>query len=128
MVATTPDQVIELFTAYFNSGDLEGLSSLYEPRALFIPDPGAEAVSGIAAVRESLQGYIAMGGVLTVLASTAVSSGDIALTHSRWRLESSGANAIEVVSAEVVRRQPDGHWRYAIDNPWGAEELDSRGH
>jgi hypothetical protein len=27
---------------------------------------------------------------------------------------------MEQESAEVIRRQADGTWMYAIDNPWGA--------
>ena len=27
------------------------------------------------------------------------------------------------VTAEIVRRQPDGTWKYAIDNPWGGAVL-----
>jgi hypothetical protein len=31
---------------------------------------------------------------------------------------------MEGTTAEVVRRQADGTWRYAIDNPWGGVVLD----
>jgi hypothetical protein len=30
---------------------------------------------------------------------------------------------MEHTSAEVTRRQPDGTWKYAIDNPYGGEVL-----
>jgi ketosteroid isomerase-like protein len=123
MAATQPDQIIELFAASFNAGDVEGLTSLYEAGASIIPDPAAGAVTGIAAIREALQPFVAMGGTLTILASTSVQSGDIALTHSSWRLEAPGADPMEATSAEVSRRQPDGTWRYVVDNPWGAGIL-----
>ena len=123
MAATQPDQIIELFAASFNAGDVEGLTSLYEAGASIIPDPAAGAVTGIAAIREALQPFVAMGGTLTILASTSVQSGDIALTHSSWRLEAAGADPMEATSAEVSRRQPDGTWRYVVDNPWGAGIL-----
>jgi ketosteroid isomerase-like protein len=123
MAATQPDQIIELFAASFNAGDIEGLASLYEAGASIIPDPAAGAVTGIAAIREALQPFVAMGGTLTILASTSVQSGDIALTHSSWRLEAPGTDPMEATSAEVSRRQPDGTWRYVVDNPWGAGVL-----
>ena len=123
MAATQPDQIIELFAASFNAGDVEGLASLYEAGASIIPDPAAGAVSGLPAIREALQPFVAMGGTLTIIASSSVASGDIALTHSSWRLEAPGADPMEAVSAEVARRQPDGTWLYVIDNPWGAGVL-----
>jgi ketosteroid isomerase-like protein len=60
------------------------------------------------------------------LATTTIRSGDIALTHTRWRLDIPNADAMESVTAEIVRRQPDGTWKYAIDNPWGGSVLDAR--
>ena len=106
MGATHPDQIIELFAARFNAGDVEGLVALYEAGASIIPDPAAGAVSGTAAIREALQPFVAMGGTLTILASSSTQSGDIALTHSTWRLEAPGADLMESTSAEVARRQP----------------------
>jgi hypothetical protein len=31
------------------------------------------------------------------------------------------------VSSDVLRRQPDGRWLIAIDNPWGAQVLPAEG-
>jgi ketosteroid isomerase-like protein len=28
---------------------------------------------------------------------------------------------MEARSADVLRRQPDGTWRFVIDNPWGTD-------
>jgi ketosteroid isomerase-like protein len=123
MAATEPDQVIRLFADYFNAGDLPGLGSLYEADALIIPDPSQGPVSGVPAIKEALGAFVAMGGRLTIVASQAYCSGDIALTHSTWRLEPPGADPMEATSAEVARRQPDGSWKYVIDNPWGAGVL-----
>jgi len=123
MAATQPDQIIGLFATRFNAGDVEGLIALYEAGASIIPDPAAGAVSGTAAIREALQPFVAMGGTLTILASSSTQSGDIALTHSSWRLEAPGADPMESTSAEVARRQPDGTWLYVVDNPWGAGVL-----
>jgi len=46
---------------------------------------------------------------------------------ARPQLDIPGAEAVEGVRAEVVRRQPDGTWKYAIDNPWGGAVLGAAG-
>jgi len=49
---------------------------------------------------------------------------DIALTHNRWSLQYPGrSDPMQGETAEVVRRQPDGGWRYAIDNPAGGAVI-----
>ena len=59
--------------------------------------------------------------------TSAVVNGDLALTHTRWRLDIPDGEPMEAVTAEIVRRQPDGTWKYAIDNPWGGAVLDAMG-
>ena len=128
MGATEPEQVIDQFCRLFNSGDLDALvNTLYEDDAVFIPSPADAAVSGKAGVAESLKGFLALGGTLSVLATTAVRNGEIALTHTHWRLDIPGADAMEGLTAEIVRRQPDGNWKYIIDNPWGGAVLEPAG-
>ena len=125
MGATEPEQVIEHFCELFNSGDLDALvNSLYEDDAVFIPSPTDAPVSGRGSVADSLKGFLATGGKVSVLATSAVRNGDIALTHTHWRLDIPGAEAMEGVTAEVVRRQSDGTWKYVIDNPWGGTVLE----
>ena len=91
------------------------------------PKPGPATASGKAAIREVLTAFLDMKGTLEVLATTAVVNGDIALTHTRWRLDVPGGEPMESVTAEVVRRQPDGTWKYLIDNPWGGSILEAIG-
>jgi ketosteroid isomerase-like protein len=127
MAANEPEQVIEQFCELFNAGDLDGLiTNLYEDDAVFIP-PGSGPVSGKAAVADVLKGFLGMGGTLSIVATTTLRTGDIALTHSRWHLDIPGGDPMEHVSAELVRRQADGTWKYAVDNPWGGEVLDASG-
>ncbi len=127
MKATEPEQVIEHFCTLFNAGDLDGLlNNLYEDDAVFIPTPADAPVSGKAAVADVLKHFLDTNGTLGILATTTLRKGDIALTHTRWRLDIPNANTMESVTAEIVRRQSDGTWRYAIDNPWGGSVLDAR--
>ena len=128
MGATEPEQVIDHFCKLFNSGDLDGLiNNLYEDDAVFVPSPTDAPISGKATVAEALKGFLAMGGTLSVLTTTTLKHGEIALTHTHWRLDIPGADAMESVTAEIVRRQPDGTWKYAIDNPWGGAVLGAAG-
>jgi uncharacterized protein (TIGR02246 family) len=125
MAAREPEQVIDEFASLFNARDLDGLANLYESEAVLVPGPDQATIAGAAAVREVLQGFLAMNATMKIISGAAYRNGDIALTHARWRLEASGEEAMEGTTAEVVRRQSDGTWKYAIDNPWGSAVLDA---
>lgn len=49
----------------------------------------------------------------------------IVLTRGKWRLSGTGPDGKPVTmsrnSTEVVRRQPDGSWKFIIDNLRGAD-------
>jgi ketosteroid isomerase-like protein len=124
MAATAPSQVIEEFARLFAAGDIEGLvNACYEDDAMFMPEPGTATISGKAALREVIKAFVDTKGTLKILATSDFQNGDIALTHTHWRLDIPGADAMEGQTAEVVRRQPDGSWKYVIDNPWGSAVL-----
>ncbi len=123
MAASKADEVISRWADCFNARDLDGLASMYEDDAVLIPMPGQDPVSGGDAIRDALKPFVEAGGTMSILGGTSVRLGDIALTHNRWRLDMPGADAMEGSTAEVVRRQPDGSWKYAIDNPYGDTHL-----
>src|SRR5262249_44230024 len=126
IVAAQPEHVIDEFVKFFNGKDLDGiLDHLYEDDAVLVPQPGPGSVSGRAAIREVLEAFLAMGGTMSVIAAAAYTHGDIGLTHTHWRLDARGGDPMEARTAEIVHRQPDGTWRYVIDNPWGANVLDA---
>jgi len=124
MSANEPTQVIEVFAKLFNSGDMDGLmDTLYEDDVVLVPGPGAEVAKGKDAARAVLQEFLNLGGTITIEAAAAYEMGDIALTHSKWKLDVPGADAMTGTTAEIVRRQPDGSWKYVVDNPWGGAVL-----
>ncbi|HZC99538.1 MAG TPA: hypothetical protein VFA46_04895 [Actinomycetes bacterium] len=53
--------------------------------------------------------------------------GDLAFLSNTWSLSGTGPDGDPVdlgaTTAEVTRRQPDGTWRYVIDNPWGDQAV-----
>ena len=108
-----------------NRGDLEASVSLYELNATFVPEPSGPIVSGRAAIREVIKGYLELK--LHMTRETRVlmhNEGGFALTGGIWKATGTDADGKPIVmgghSTEVVRRQPDGTWLFMIDNPWWA--------
>ncbi|HEX8772840.1 MAG TPA: SgcJ/EcaC family oxidoreductase [Pyrinomonadaceae bacterium] len=126
MPANTPEEVHSLFTSYFAAGDMDGLISLYEADAAFMPQPG-QIVQGLEAIRAALGAFLALKGEFEMQPAKAVRTNDLALLFSRWFIKGTGpdGNAIELRghTSDVVRRQADGTWLLAIDNPYGAEGM-----
>jgi uncharacterized protein (TIGR02246 family) len=125
MTERGPVEAHALFQKAFNAGDLQGMLALYEPDAILIPLSGAEPVKGIQAIRSALEGFLAVKGKIELQTKHVVRHGDIALLRSAWRLTGTGPDGrpVEMAhgSAEVMRRQPDGSWRYIIDHPFGSD-------
>jgi uncharacterized protein (TIGR02246 family) len=123
MGAKDPKELHVLFAKYHNAQDLDGLLSLYEDDAVLVAAPGAP-VTGRDAIREALRGLLDMKGQIEFLAeSEPVVSGELALTHGRWRIVVEGAEPMEAETAEVSRLDADGVWRYVLDNPFGSGVL-----
>ncbi|MDF1552958.1 MAG: SgcJ/EcaC family oxidoreductase [Deferrisomatales bacterium] len=107
-----------------DTGDLDAALELYEPDAVFVVSPG-HVVTGHAAIREVLQGMIAAGATGRLEGVTAVRSADGAVAFTRAKGSSTGPGpdgkpvTTHFHSIEVVRKQPDGTWRIAIDDPSG---------
>jgi uncharacterized protein (TIGR02246 family) len=128
-IAHTPEDAHREWVKAFEAGDLEGLVALYEPDAVVMSAPGGELVSGDAALRENLQGYLALGAEMDLRVQRCLQSGDIAILYSRWTLTGgTGPDGTEVNLAgqttDVVRRQADGTWLLVIDNPFGCQGID----
>src|SRR5689334_8310107 len=124
MQARTPEEIDSLFAKALNAGDLDALVSLYEPQASLMASPG-NVVTGTAAIREALAGFVAAKPSMTLDARTLAQSGDVALVSASWRLSMTGPDGKPATmsgrSVEVVRRQAGGRWLFAIDFPFGAE-------
>ncbi len=121
MGATKPAELHSLFTQAFNAGDVEALLDLYEPEAIFIPEPGQTA-KGRDAIREAFGPFFALKLPLTIETASAVETDDgLALLEAVWSSRGTAADGSDVDlsgrSSEVARRQPDGRWLYAIDDP-----------
>ena len=115
--AETPEQAAVLFMEYLAARDLEGLVSLYEPDAHFVPEPGVHA-TGEAAIRQALQNLLDSGAGLTLEPRDSRIVGDIALMSNTATLSPVGSPPVISDTTEVLRRQPDGTWAYVVDDPF----------
>ena len=120
MAATTPEELGQLFEKHYNSRDLDAIVDLYVPGGVLVAQGGA-TVSG-ADIRAGFEAMFLLPGTMSLEPATAVTVGDIALTHTNWTLESTddegNTSRIGGRTAEVCQRQPDGTWKYLIDNPF----------
>ena len=120
MPATQPSEIHELFQAAFNTRDAQALLALYEPDAVFVTGPGA-SVTGHDAIDKIYQSFFDMKPVMRLETASVLQNGDLALLEGRWVLIGASREGdpfqVTGTSREVVRRQPDGRWLYAIDDP-----------
>jgi ketosteroid isomerase-like protein len=97
---------------------------LYEPQAALMPSPG-NVVIGTAAIREALAGFLAAKPTITTSGKLVAQTGDIALLANQWTLALTGPDGKPTTmsgnAVEVARRQPAGHWLFAMDMPFGMD-------
>ena len=126
---STPIDTVNKLTNALNRGDLEAAVALYEPNAVLVAQPG-QVARGSAELRTALAGFIGLKPALRSLAQNVVEVGDIALYVGRWTLQGTDPSGKAITmggeSSDVLRRQKDGRWLVAVDNPWGAQVLAQR--
>jgi len=122
----SPVDTVHRLVAAINAGNLDAAVALYEPSGVLLSPEGAPA-RGTAELRATLGGFIAMKPMLEAQAERVFESGDLALYLSRWSLQGTDPSgklvALAGESTDVLRRQADGRWLVAIDNPWGVKTL-----
>lgn len=120
MPATHPGELHELFAAAVNAKDADALLALYEPDGLAVGMAG-ETYSGPPALRAMVDGLLASINHIDGESRRVHIAGDLALTSARFRGEFVGPDGTVApgsgTSAELARRQPDGTWRFVIDDP-----------
>ncbi len=120
----TPEQVLKSIVDGINAGNIDALMPLYEPQAAFASQPGSLS-HGLSGVREALSGFISMKGKLDLKVTRVLEVSDLALVATVWSFNGTGPDGkpvkLAAKSADVLRRQSDGSWRFVIDNPWGTD-------
>ena len=122
MPAQRPEDCDRLFGEHLNAFDLEGLMSLYEPGGRLVRRDGSVAV-GHAEIRMVLGRIVEMRPAFRIEVIKVVPSGDdLALVYNDWSLTATGPDGSPFDAAgkaiELVRRRPNGTWRFAIDDPF----------
>lgn len=124
MDTSNPLVTMTQFLNAMSNSDLEMILSLYEPGASLVVQPGV-VVTGTLSLREALAGFLALKPTMTNEAHQIVEAGDVALYCSRWNLRGTdpAGNPVQMSgrSSDILRRQPDGNWLIALDNPWGTD-------
>jgi uncharacterized protein (TIGR02246 family) len=124
MSSATPAAVLNSIVDGINAGDLDALMPLYEPQAGFAAQPG-KLSHGLAGVRKGLAGFLGMKGKLDLKVTNVLEASDLALVTTAWSFTGTGPDGDPVKlasrSADVLRRQADGSWRFVVDNPWGTD-------
>ena len=117
----TPGEVFNSVVKGINTGDLDSLMTLYEADACFATQPGQLAKSP-ESISQSLRNFINMNGKLDLKVKRVLQASDLALVITEWSFSGTGPDGKPVnmaaKSADVLRHQADGTWRFVIDTPW----------
>jgi ketosteroid isomerase-like protein len=106
--AAQPEDLGTLFLERANAGDVEGLVALYEPGAVLVM--AGRLVTGHEEIRTVYTELLAGRPRFSSAGQhPPITNGNLALTSTR--LPGGGA------TVEVARQQPDGSWRWVIDQP-----------
>jgi uncharacterized protein (TIGR02246 family) len=121
--AETPEAVHALWDRFYADEDLEGLASLFAPDAVIVMD--SREIRGVDEIRAALGGFLAQGLAFSASTRNVHRQEDLAFLAGAWRTHprDEPENVTSGISAEVVRREPDGRWRYVIDIPGFIEEA-----
>jgi ketosteroid isomerase-like protein len=121
---TTPEEVLNSIVEGINTGNIDSLMTLYESGACFATQPGQLAKSP-ESVRQCLLNFIDLKGNLDLKVKRVLQASDLALVTTEWSFSGTGPDGSPVnmasKSADVLRRQDDGTWKFVIDNPWGTD-------
>jgi uncharacterized protein (TIGR02246 family) len=122
MPARTPEDCDRLLGEYLAGGSVDDILTLYEAGAVFVTEDRRRHV-GHAALREVMSAFAAARPRLTPnLVLVARNGDDLAVVYNDWTLAAAGPDGTTIEqtggAVEVVRRQADGSWRFAFDDPF----------
>jgi len=120
-----PQDCDRVFGERLNAGDLDGLVALYERAASLVRADRTAAV-GHEAIGDELTGIVALRPKITMNVKQVFSGGDdVAVLYNDWQASATDGDGKRIElsgrAVEIVRRQPDGTWRFVIDDPYGRD-------
>jgi uncharacterized protein (TIGR02246 family) len=120
---TRPEDLYPRLCDAYNAGDLDAVLALYDPKAVFVIKPG-RITEGPAELRAALQRVVELHGRMDVRPETFVRSDDLVLVLGQFSLTGTRHDGTSFARtarfADVLRRQADGRWLIAVDNPFGS--------
>jgi uncharacterized protein (TIGR02246 family) len=123
--AHNPADIYPALLKAFNAGDVDATVACYEPQACFVLKSGHTA-RGVDELREMYRATFSYKPGLELDVRKIISAGDdLVLVVVEWKskiISSSGEAKVWAGTAtDIVRKQPDGTWKLALDNPYGVE-------
>lgn len=119
-----PEDLHPALVAAYNAGDVEAMFRLYDPKAVFVIEPG-RVTDGPAELRAALERVIALGGHIAIQPRSFTRSGDVTLALGSYQLSGHrrDGSSVELAGrfADILRLQPDGRWLIAVDNGLAGE-------
>jgi uncharacterized protein (TIGR02246 family) len=125
MTPRAPEEIHEVLQVAFNARDIDALVDLYDEDATLIVPPEAERAHGRDEIRVALERTLALEPDTRFEVLGKLQGDGLALTHGRWTIAGTDEDGAPVEMSGrgtmVSRRQPDGSWRIALDNPMSPE-------
>jgi uncharacterized protein (TIGR02246 family) len=116
-----PEDMPGAYSEAFNSGQVDALLALYEPDATLVAQPG-QVVTGKEQIREAYTQFLALKARINVTPKRVLAGRDVALAWNTWALTGTGPDGQPISlggdTTEILRRQPDGTWLFAVDDPY----------
>lgn len=113
-----PEEASRRLVQHLRDRDVNALQDLYEPGAVFADLDGV--ARGWPAIRSAHEGFLDAGHTLTLVDYVSLEVDDVALVHWSWVVQLGDGATMRGNSAEVLRRQGDGSWKFLIDNSDGS--------
>src|SRR4051812_7731611 len=117
-----PEHMHAALALAWNTGDVNNVLALYEDEGVLVPQPG-QSVSGKAKIKETLLGFLSTKGTFEIATTYCVQCGDVAISRSAWSIRDENEIKIQANGTELLRKQPNGSWLFAVDHPFGADEV-----
>ncbi len=119
---TKPEEIVPSLVERFKVRRVSAVMELFEPEAVFIAGDG-RTIAGHAQIAAQLEHDIMLGLPVKTTVRHVFVANDIAQLVVDWTIEGAGSDGKEVhlggTACDVVRRGPDGIWRFIIDNNQG---------
>jgi uncharacterized protein (TIGR02246 family) len=117
----SPAQSDETWMARFNAADTDGLLALYERDGMLIGEPGGKPLVGHDAIRQFAEAFFAMSPRIDLRTDAILERDTDAVAYQPWTMTGTGPDGpFEMTGRATVllRKQSDGSWLIAVDDPW----------